>query len=226
MRDARTRVAPTPTPGRAPSRARRWLTPRPGIGLSLGVFLALQAVAAVSFARIDGAWPNGRLNWDGDHFLTLATSGYPAATPGMPVTDLQRFAFYPLYPLLVRLVSGGGRDEVLVVAPVLSLALAALGFLLAGNWMSERFGPAGPVALLVGLAAWPTFPVLQMGYTEGLAMLLLVVALRSLDERHYRLFAVAVVLVGLTRPLAAPLAVVALAHLVARYREERAGTSW
>ncbi|KRE62278.1 hypothetical protein [Nostocoides sp. Soil756] len=187
--------------------------------LTLGVFLALQLVAAFSFARLDDAWPHGRLNWDGDHFLTLATSGYPAASAGMPVADLQRFAFYPLYPLLVRLVSGGERDGALLVAPLLSLALAAVALLLAGNWMSERFGPAGPVALLVGLAAWPTFPVLQMGYTEGLAMFLLVVALRALDERHHTVFAVAVLMVGLTRPLAAPLAVVALVHLVARYRE-------
>lgn len=200
-----------------------WVRPQPGVALVLGLFVVLQAVAAISFRRIDSAWPNGRLNWDGDHYLSIATVGYPAVADSMPVPDLQRLAFHPLYPMIVRLLSGGDREIATYIAPVLSLLLAALALLVAGNWVSERFGPAGPLALLAGLALWPSFPVLQMGYTEGLGMLLVVVALRSLEERRHEVFVASVLLVGLTRPLAAPLVIVALWHFWDGVRE---GTGW
>jgi hypothetical protein len=66
--------------------------------------------------------------------------------------------------------------------------------------------------------------VLQAGYSESLALLLVAAALLFVVRRHY-LAAVPVALaLGLTRPVALPLALVVVVHGAVRWRAARAGT--
>ena len=51
----------------------------------LVIFLVLQVAAAVSFRGVDSVWPNGRMNWDGEHYSDLATQGYPGRE-SLPMT--------------------------------------------------------------------------------------------------------------------------------------------
>ena len=182
------------------------------------VFLVLQVVAAASFRGVDLGWPNGRMNWDGEHYEELATQGYPALGADASDDALGAYAFFPLYPMLIRALSAVSGLGVGTLAPLISITAAAVGLALADRWLRGLMGAAGAVAVFVGLVLSPAFPVLQMGYTEGISLLCLVVAWRSFTTQRWAPYAVAVTVLSLTRPLAVPLAVVALVAAGLAYR--------
>ena len=72
---------------------------------------------------------------------------------------------------------------------------------------------------------YPATAVLQIAYSEALGMALLAAFLCLLLQRRYLWCAVLVLLLGLTRAVAPPLAVVVLAHLILRWRAEAAAGS-
>jgi hypothetical protein len=63
-------------------------------------------------------------------------------------------------------------------------------------------------------------PAMQIGYSESLALLLLVSALLLLRDRRYLAVAVLLLLLALTRPVALALIPVVIAHGVSRWREQ------
>jgi hypothetical protein len=77
------------------------------------------------------------------------------------------------------------------------------------------------VGAVVLLCTFPASPVLQIGYSESLALLLLSLTLWWLVERRYLLCGAAIVALSLSRPVVAPVAVVVLVHLVVRWRARR-----
>ena len=184
----------------------------------LVIFLVLQVAAAVSFRGVDSVWPNGRMNWDGEHYSDLATQGYPPLGANPSDDALGSYAFFPLYPMLIRALAAVTGLGVGSLAPLISVTAAAAALVLADRWMRRLMGAAGAAAVFVGLVLSPAFPVLQMGYTEGMSLLCLVVAWRSFTTQRWVPYAVAVTVLSLTRPLAVPLAVVALVAAGVAYR--------
>ena len=182
------------------------------------VFLVLQVVATASFGEVDPGWPNGRMNWDGEHYSDLATQGYPPLGANPSDDALGSYAFFPLYPMLIRALASVTGLGVGTLAPLISVTAAAAALVLADRWMRRLMGAAGAAAVFVGLVLSPAFPVLQMGYTEGMSLLCLVVAWRSFTSQRWVPYAVAVTVLSLTRPLAVPLAVVALVAAWVAYR--------
>jgi hypothetical protein len=163
--------------------------------------------------------------WDGQWYEQIAEHGYP---DGLPRTDVGRvdynsWAFFPLFPTLVRAVMVTGLPFV-AAATVVNL-LAAGGAVLVLHRLFAHRGPRTPAAprwlALLAVAVWavlPPAPVLQVAYTEALAALLLAGSLLLLVRRHY-LWAVPVVLaLGLTRAVAAPLLLVVAWHAMQRWR--------
>lgn len=205
-------------PRRAEDLSRRSVVTRvrPHVGPAL-VFLAFQGAAAVWFARLGDAVPNPRGTWDGGAYRQIAENGYPSLD-GIDDPAVAFYAFHPLFALVARAVSAGFGISTTTAAAGVSLACATVAILLLSMWCRPRLGAAAVYAMVLGLALWPPFPVLQMAYTEGMAFLLLVVALRTLSERRYPVFMAAVLALALTRPLAAPVAVVAVMHVVMRWR--------
>src|SRR5690242_1527868 len=70
-------------------------------------------------------------NWDGQWYRRIAAVGYPLHLPVGPDghVSMNTWAFYPLYPLAVALVSRLSGVAFTAVAPVLSLALGAVAVL-------------------------------------------------------------------------------------------------
>jgi hypothetical protein len=81
--------------------------------------------------------------------------------------------------------------------------------------------PGLPFATVALVAFFPTSVVLQLAYTESLALLLIASALLLLIRRQYLLAAVVVVALGFTRAVALPMAVVVAVHAVGRWRASR-----
>src|SRR5690349_580313 len=82
-----------PEPRSPVVRAADALTSTTGLVL---IFVVLQVVAAASFRGVDAGWPNGRMNWDGEHYADLATQGYPQLGASPSDEALGAYAFFPL----------------------------------------------------------------------------------------------------------------------------------
>lgn len=190
----------------------------------LGSRFAVLLAAFASRWATDGAehlhhppwWAPVRLlgTWDASFYLTLAESGYS------PEGSLDKFAFFPLWPLTVRAV------EALVpflnlffVGVLLSHALLFVG----ASWLrsfvaretgSVEIGNRAAVYMLVFPAAF----VFSMAYAEALFLVLSVGFLDLLRRRRWGWAAGIGLLAGLTRPggwlLALPAAVEGIRFLV------------
>ena len=167
--------------------------------------------------------------WDGTWYHRIATTGYPLTLPYDPVTDKVTFsawAFYPLFPLVLKLLGALGVPF-LLAASVVNLVAGAVSVLLVWRLLSARAGASvlqQRMALLASLlwCLYPATAVLQIAYSEALGMALLAAFLCLLLDRRYLWCALVVLLLGFTRAVAPPLAVVVLVHLVLRWRSERA----
>lgn len=178
-----------------------------------------------SYAQMTG------LFWDAGWYHRIAEEGYPDTLPVDESGNVRQsaWAFFPLYPMLVRGLMAVTTLGWEVVAPTTSLLLGAGAVLLVhravvhGAPRACAAWPGLPLATVVLVAVFPTSPVLQVAYTESLALLLVAAALLLLVRRHYLACAGVLVLLGLTRAVALPMAVVVGVHLLARWAAARRG---
>lgn len=148
--------------------------------------------------------------WDGSWYRAIAENGYPAELPVAPDGNVHQnpWAFYPIFPALSRaLMVLTGADFRLAASLVALLAGAAAAVLMVR--LFARYAPV-PVAM-AAMALWavqPAAPTMQIAYTESLATLVLIILLTALIDRRWSVVAGAAVVLGLTRPIAVPVALV------------------
>ncbi|WP_211253441.1 hypothetical protein [Knoellia subterranea] len=169
--------------------------------------------------------------WDGEWYETVATQGYPVPLPADPVTGrltYSAWAFYPLFPFLVRPLMALGIPFT-VGAVGLNVVLGGVAALLV--WALFRHGlhaepqPGRQRLALVAACLWCFYPatgVMLKPYTEPLAVVLVAASLLYLMRRRYAVVALLALPLGLTRGVAAAMGCAALIHLVVRVREDRA----
>ncbi|QGQ20068.1 hypothetical protein GC089_13700 [Cellulomonas sp. JZ18] len=235
--DADPAVARPPSPW---ERVRAW----PWWVHVLLVHAATRVLAAVAFvwtAQVQEAnlWTGARpdylssvaLMYDGSWYRQIAEDGYPAQLPrgADGLVQQNAWAFFPLFPMLVRglmTVTGGTW---VVLAPVLALLLGAAAALVVheavrhGAPRAVAARPGLPLATVALVCAFPTAAVLQVAYTESLALLLVASALLLLVRRRYAWTAVVVLALGFTRAVALPMAAVVAVHLAVRWWRTRRG---
>ncbi len=209
-----------------------WLRLVPGWVAALAVYGLTRVVATVftlvaAPSQLGSLWapqdpPYGDFvsMWDGDRYRVIAEQGYPLPLPldeaGEPAQS--EWAFFPAYPALARLamtVTGLGFRE---VAPTVSLLCGFAAAVLVYRLFRRRVGRPEALLGVAVLGVFPTAPVLQYSYSEGLCLLALAASLYLLATRRYLAAVPAVALLGLTRPVGVPFALVVLAHLVVRWR--------
>lgn len=163
--------------------------------------------------------------WDGFWYRQVAEFGYPAALPVDVFTGAVQenaWAFYPAFPMMSRLlmtVTGLGFP---VVGSTLALVLGFGAAVMMGLLLRDRVGPRVALAAVAVYAACPVSPSFQIAYTESLAILLLCGFLWTISKERWLLTAVLALLIGLTRAMALPLAIVALVAVFLRWRRRRA----
>lgn len=170
--------------------------------------------------------------WDADWYRQVAEDGYPSTLPRGEDGQVQQnvWAFFPLFPLLVRVLMTVTGAPFHVVAPIFALLLGAAAMVVihrlvvVGAPRAVVARPGLPLATVALVSAFPTAVVLQIGYTESLALLLIASALLLLVRRHYLETAAVVLALGFTRAVALPMAVVIVVHALVRWRSSRAGT--
>jgi hypothetical protein len=169
--------------------------------------------------------------WDGVWYERIVRDGYPVPLPVDADTGrvtYSAWAFYPLYPYLVKGVMLAGVSFTMA-GGLLNLVLGGLAAVLV--WSVLRSGvhadrqPQRDRLALVAACLWcfyPTTAVMLKPYTEALAAALVAGALLLLVRRRYLLVAAVSVPLGLTRGVAPALGCAAVIHLVVRWREDRA----
>ncbi|MEV7973234.1 hypothetical protein [Cellulomonas sp. NPDC089187] len=176
------------------------------------------------------------LMWDASWYRQIAEDGYPEALPVGEDGAVQQnaWAFFPLFPLLARLLMTVTGASWTVVAPTLALLLGAAAMPVMHR-LVERGAPRAvaarpglPLATVLLVSVFPTAVVLQVGYTESLALLLIALTLWAIVTRRYGWAALGVLALGLTRAVALPIAAVVLVHAWLRWRETRSlpGRTW
>ncbi len=141
--------------------------------------------------------------WDGGWYVRIAESGYADHLDlSSPATDQSTgsIAFFPVYPMLMRLLSAvTGLDPrwAGVLISVTAGAIAAAGIaILATDWAGQRVG------VLAGLL-WACAPVAVVGtlvYTETLFTALAVWAFVALRRNRWAAAGLLGAAAGLTRP--------------------------
>ncbi|MGO9113549.1 MAG: mannosyltransferase family protein, partial [Thermoguttaceae bacterium] len=153
--------------------------------------------------------------WDGQWYAQIAREGYTYDPDRMSAV-----AFFPLYPLLGRLVSEvTWLDESFALLLVAHIFLIGVCFLL-GLYVRQRY-PHSPRNLaafvVVSFALYPIMFFAHMVYTESLFLFLCILAMYAM-ERKWRL-AVIVPIIALataTRPVGIALVAPLLLHLWAQ----------
>jgi hypothetical protein len=111
-----------------------------------------------------GDWFDVLARWDSDWYLRIAESGYrwPSSTP----------AFFPLYPALVAVLGRLLGDHFLLAGVLVSLAAAAVAFVLLYDLVRLRLGPGDARRAVLYLAVFPTSLFLGAVYGEALFLAL------------------------------------------------------
>lgn len=169
--------------------------------------------------------------WDGHWYAQIAESGYPRSVPmGSDGTAEQsQLAFPPLYSALCRLVMEVTRLPWEVVAPLVAIAAGGAAALVVHRLVTEvapdlvARKPWVPLATVGTLAFFPSAAIFSTAYSDSLALLLICAALLLLNRRQYGALAVVILMLGLTRPVAAPMFLVVLAHGLLRRRATARG---
>jgi hypothetical protein len=144
--------------------------------------------------------------WDGNSYLKIAAHGYPAVVRGHGSSLI---AYFPLYPLLVRVAGPLVGDNWVVAGATVSLLAGAIACLSVGAMARDRAGTQAGVRAgwLVALAPGAAF--LSPAYAEGVAISLCAIALILIDRRRWLAAGVIGGLATAAAPLALPIVVAA-----------------
>ena len=194
-----------------------------------GVALAVCLAAALRFVQLlyilwlspdDRTVDERLLIWDGGWFINVAEEGYPDGYTynGQGIRVGNGFAFFPLFPFLIRtvaVVTGDFRAASLIVAGASGMAAAVLIYLL-GVTLWSRFSG---YALMVLVCAQPMAVVLIMGYTEPLFLALVAGTLLAAHQRVWWLAGLVGLGAALTRPTGMAVGLALAVAVLLKWRE-------
>lgn len=202
--------APTPEPSPLPA-GRRLPAWALVVARTTGIYLASRAVVLAALWTASRLMPavglaNTVTAWDGGWYLQTAEHGYPSTLPLVDGHVAQsNIAFFPLYPLCVRVVHTvlgvSYRGAGLVVAGIAGLmAVVVLRFLLERLWGTDA-ADRGVVLFCFS----PGALVLSLTYSEALMLALTIGALLALLSHRWLLAGVLAGFATATRPNAVAL---------------------
>src|SRR4051812_15680481 len=128
------------------------------------------------------------------------------------------WAFYPLYPGLVRGLMAVTGLPFALAATVVSTACGAVAVCLLYRMLVHTGGRFTATATVLALCAYPAAPVLQAAYTESTALLEITVLVWGLQQRRYGVVLAATLALSLTRPIVIPAALLIAVHGLVRRR--------
>lgn len=153
------------------------------LGVALGLAFSEKYVpSSIERWSAGPLWYHQLLQWDSEWYFRIVTDGYQYN--GDP-TIQQSIVFYPLFPMLARgLATIGGltpADALLLVSNTAGLLAIVILFKL----VREEFGDQIALVTTALVSFFPASVLLSAGYTEPLALLLIVSFFLALKRRYY-----------------------------------------
>ena len=161
-------------------------------------------------------------SWDGWWYLGIARSGYHAAPVSGQYHD---YAFFPLYPALVRVLSLATPAFDGLIAVLLSNALFLAALWLLYQLTAEVLDEERALWSCIILALFPFSWVFSMAYGESLFLVLSLGSLLAAERGRAGQAAILAGLAGLTR-LPGVLLIVPLALILWQRLPNRRGLAW
>ena len=157
--------------------------------------------------------------WDGHWYYIISVVGYPTV---LPVTadghvGESAWAFMPVYPSLVRVLTLTTGAEFSPVAVAVSVAFAFGTALLFYTLMSRFLEPGTALFAVVLFCFAPLSPILQLAYAESMHTFFLTLALYLLVTRRYWLLLPVIGVMALTRPSGLAFALALALHVAWRW---------
>lgn len=174
------------------------------------------------------------ISWDGGWYREIAEHGYPAVLPLQPNGDVAQnpWAFYPLFPLIVRVVMLTSLPWT-VAGPLVAFALGALAAVLISALVRQAAPaataarPGLPDLAVAGVAAFPGAGVFNVAYAESTALVFIAASLLLIHRRDYGWAMLTVTALGFARAAALPMVIVVLWHGFRRWKDDRrSGRQW
>lgn len=149
----------------------------------LGVMFGKTYIPLGNDTSLGGAsWYHRLLRWDSEWYGLIAREGY---TYNGDAGLTQTVVFYPLYPMLSRLTAAVLRieihDALLLVANLAAIAAILMLFKL----VRESFDDRTALTTVAMISFFPSSIFLSAGYTEPLALLLMVCFFHALGRQHF-----------------------------------------
>jgi Gpi18-like mannosyltransferase len=161
----------------------------------VAAWLLSRTLVAIGFAAVSHPHLGMVTNWDGLWYETIATTGYTYSANG----GYSSVAFFPLYPLVVRVLMFGHIPFDVAAIVVSNVAFLATLWIVFG-WIRERMGVVTARWTVAVLAFFPLSLFGSVAYSEAPFMLLSALALRDFDGARYGRAAVWTALASLARP--------------------------
>ena len=130
--------------------------------------------------------------WDAQEYLGISQIGY---SPGSRVD-----AFYPLWPICIRLFSAVTGGNHLLSAMVLANVFSVIGMAVLFRYLQWGFGRATAERALVLFLALPGALFFSMPYSESLFLLLAAMSLLLMKNEKFAASGLGLMLSAMTRP--------------------------
>jgi hypothetical protein len=164
------------------------------------------ATGTVVISHPFDGWPAGELldlifsplaKWDAQHYLSIALYGYGQGEAAAHVNP----AFFPMFPELVRVLSGFGADPglTLIVSYAVSLSCFFGALVLIHRLAAIELGERHARAALLLFSFFPTAFFFGIPYTESLFVLVAAGAFLAARTGHWALAGVALAVASATR---------------------------
>jgi hypothetical protein len=223
--DGTTITVAGPEPEAPPAGHRRWRWLAVPLGIYAATRVAQLAIIAWMLPAGDATVRSRLLSWDAGWFVRVARDGYPKGYTYDGNGDVagNGLAFFPGYPMLVRLVHELTRLDFETAALALSWLAGAVAATLVYALGRRLYDARVATALTILFCAQPMSVVLSMGYSEGLFVALVAGALLAAHRRSWLLTGVLGLAAGLTRPTGAAVGVALAVAALMELRERRPG---
>jgi hypothetical protein len=182
-----------------------------GTAVAAGTFLASRAVVLLAMGVagvVRGDWPLRRAmsHWDGGWYLLIADAGYARGIPS-GAGQTSNLAFFPLYPMTVRVLADVTGISSFRTAALLNVVLGVAAAVVIW-FLARQLGDGSFADRAVALFSFfPGSFVLTMTYSEPLMLVLSALCLWALVRHRWLLAGVAAAVATATRPNALALCV-------------------
>lgn len=158
------------------------------LGLFLLVILAGFTVAKTTGSQISPfySWAG----WDGGHFLAIAKNGY---------ITLEDYAFFPLFPLVVKISSFLFFGNLTLAGLVVSHLCAVAFLYIFYNLVKKHTGRSVATATILTFILFPTSFFTVALYSESLFLLFVAFSFYFLSKKNYLYASIFTILASLTR---------------------------